>query len=137
VKTSGLIKVNNLPEEVKLIILLDDDLNLSKIVSNYKEYKNATILKIRDQDDAIVSSNVPKKWQIKPFTANQIIKKDVLKGLNMDEFFIKKLTDPCLTSKITIKSDGSVVPCLQKIDEVIGNIEKDEFPQIIKALSQK
>lgn len=69
------------------------------------------------------------------FAKSLIINKGTMRGLTLNEFFLKKLSDPCLFSKITVLSDGSVVPCLQNKNRIISNIKNDEFVQIIKKLS--
>jgi len=135
IKTSGLMKMK-FPTDVKLIILLDNVNNLNRIINNYKSYKNITILKVLEENTSF-KPILPEGWKLSFCMGEQCISKKHLKGLSLDEFFLKKLSDHCLTSKITIKSDGDVVPCLQRYNEIVGNIKNDEFSQIIKNLSEK
>ncbi|MGN1043511.1 MAG: radical SAM/SPASM domain-containing protein [Acutalibacteraceae bacterium] len=133
IKTSGLIKPTNFPPNTKFIILLDNFDDFDKIVSNYKNYRNVTILTNNRNNFAL--SRLPEGWSLQFFTKNLVINKETMMGTTLDEFFLKKLNNPCLFSKITVLSDGSVVPCLQNKNRIIGNVKNDEFAQIIKNLS--
>lgn len=133
IKTSGLIKPTKFPQNTKFIILFDNFNDFDKIVSNYKSYRNITILTHNRKD--LTFSRLPEGWRIQFFTKNLIINKETMKGTTLDEFFLKKLNNPCLFSKITVLSDGSVVPCLQNKNQIISNVKKDDFAQIIKKLS--
>lgn len=133
IKTSGLIEPTNFPQNTKFIILLDNFNDFDKMVSNYKSYRNITILTHNRKD--LTLSRLPEGWRIQFFTKNLIINKETMKGTTLDEFFLRKLNNPCLFSKITVLSDGSVVPCLQNKNQIIGNVKKDDFAQIIKKLS--
>lgn len=134
IKTNGLIKPINFPQDTKFIILLDNFNDFDKIISNYKGYKNVTIL-TNKRNDNLALPRLPEGWAVQFFATNLIINKETMKGTNLDEFFLKKLNNPCLFSKLTVLSDGSVVPCLQNKKQIIGNVKNDEFSQIIKKLS--
>lgn len=134
IKTNGLIKPTNFPQTTKFIILLDNFNDFDEIISNYKVYSNVTIL-TSNENDNFALSYLPEGWVVQFFAKSLIINKGTMRGLTLNEFFLKKLSDPCLFSKITVLSDGSVVPCLQNKNRIISNIKNDEFAQIIKKLS--
>ena len=67
----------------------------------------------------------------------KITKESFMKKKNFGEIFTRMLYDDCLFGKITIMSNGDLVPCMGHKELVIGNMLQGDITQNMKDLYEK
>lgn len=67
----------------------------------------------------------------------KITKASFVKKKNFGEFFTRMLYDDCFFGKITIMSNGDLVPCMGHKGVVIGNMVQEDITQNLKELYEK
>ncbi|HEY5587741.1 MAG TPA: radical SAM protein [Candidatus Paceibacterota bacterium] len=129
VHTNGLKLIENLPKKVFLVVSLFNENDLQRIRKYYASRENVTLITFNKLNKAI------KNWKIVCVTKDSsCVNIKSMKNTNLERFFSKKLGDECLGGKITITSNGDVIPCLGKKNQKLSNIIEDGISQTIKKL---
>lgn len=86
-------------------------------------------------DVFVDSVSVPRQSSFKRFRDPPLVeKRDLESRVSIGEFFTRRSYDGCLCGKITILSNGDVVPCFGLRESRLGNCMSDDFETILRAL---
>lgn len=134
ISTNGLIPIKNLPKNANCSISLFDIENIDKIMDNYGNKDNVTILAI-DIDSNEVTKKIKNRWPVIKATMNApTIKLSSHLKTDINRFFIRKFHDSCLFRKIFITYDGKVVPCFGNREEAVSNLHYETVSDALKFL---
>lgn len=135
VQTNGEVAPKGVPEDVAISVLVSQASDLKLILKNLQGRDKVSII-AQDVDAQSISSCIPEEWNIRGTCSAEPVKGKLhMSSAELDDFFNRKLKDPCLNGKMYILSDGSVVPCLQGRSKVLGNILTDDFSRVFKKLT--
>ncbi len=135
VQTNGEVSLKGIPEDVAISVLVSQGSNIELILKNLQGRDKVSII-AQDVDVQSTFLRIPEAWSIRRTCSAELLKGKLhLKGTKLDDFFNRKLKDPCLNGKMYILSDGSVVPCLQGRREVLGSILTDGFSGVFRKLT--
>lgn len=134
VHTSGQLPTEKLSKNIKLSVLVNRDSDLQQVVHNLRGRKKVSLI-LQDIDPAGVAPHMDKAWELRMAGSGEPMKgKRQLDKTKMDDFFYKKLKDPCLNGKMFVLSDGNVVPCFQGRSVKIGNLAEEDCGGVYRKL---
>lgn len=113
--------------DVPLILSVSNERDLYNFIQKKDNYPNL---------DVFINSNISVILpEYKRFKDPPIVeKKDLEKRVTFGEFFTRRSYDSCLCGKITIMSNGDVIPCFGMCEKILGNCLRDDFETILKDL---
>lgn len=112
VSTNGMKRVEGYNKKLSILISLFDADNISKIVENYKEYKNVTLVVYCSLENK-KNIAIPSEWTVLiSSTRAPKINKNNMPNMDIFNFFLRKEHNKCLNGKIAIMENGDVYPCL-------------------------
>lgn len=132
--TNGIKKLDNYFYNSNIVISAFSKKSLSKIINNYKNFKNITICTyFRDNQNLMLPENwkhIKRSYTSHKITQNSLVYSDIQK------FHLIQTKNICLNGKIVINQSGNVFPCLEAIKhkKVVGNINYDKWEDIITKL---
>ena len=134
--TNGIKKLDNSFINTNILISAFSKENLLKIINNYRNFKNITILKYFDD---VQISMLPNTWKLinRSPRGHKITKKSLL-NTSIDRFHLRQNRNSCLDGKIVINQSGDVYPCLEsiKLCKKIGNVNNKAWEDIIQKLAK-
>lgn len=131
----GGTKIETSEKSVIVNLLVRNELEIGRIVNNYKEFNNVNLYVFNKNMKGIEKVN--KNWRVVTLAKDGVrIDKSSLFPVSIDRYFDRKMYDICLNSKITILSNGNIVPCLGAKNEVEYNIREDILPEIVRGLEK-
>ncbi len=134
VHTNGQIALDKIQENVALNVLIDQGSDLQRIFHNLKGRKKVSLI-LHDMELTQINFDIDKTWDLRMSTSCEPVRgKKYLNSVKMNDFFYRKLKDPCLNGKMFILSDGSVVPCFQGRNKKIGNLADEDFAEVYRKL---
>lgn len=113
----------------KLVLSLFNDED-AKSFSSLDDYKNLTVL----YDKEITGVQHGLKVNMKD---NKINKETFKNKRSFENIFARMLYDDCLFGKLVILHNGTIVPCLGLFNHIVGNLDEQPLPLILKELYQK
>lgn len=131
-----LLKEYNIPTTIAIIMMKENEnelLNIKNYIRNlgYK-YTGFDVIRPSCQNfnsDFHKVSNIEllkERYNIYPkFTVTE------------KQFNLNKWYNSCWNSKLAITSNGDVIPCIFARDDMVGNVKKDEFRNILKQIEDK
>ena len=135
IQTNGEVMPEGVPEDVDISVFVNRSSNIELIMENLKGRKKVSII-AQDVDEKSLIARVPKEWRVRGTCSSEPIKGKLhLSNAKIDDFFNRRMKDPCLNGKMYILCDGSVVPCLQGRKSILGNALTDDFSIVFKKLT--
>lgn len=133
------LKARNYPVSIHVT-----NLELAKKLKNEKVwlscFDQATIEIAKTMKNVIIvsESDILSGKSIKVNMGNpQITKESFGKKKSFSDLFTRMMYDDCLYGKITIMSNGDLVPCLGRRESVIGNMLEEEITKNLRNLYEK
>lgn len=134
IQTNGRSPLADIPAHVGISVLCNPYSDTNLLFKNIRGRQRVTVI-FQDVDANDFPDVIEGNWVLRTVSSSEPRKgKDYLHNIKLDAFFYKKLKDPCLNGKMYICADGSVVPCFQKKEYPLGNVECGEFSEIYSDL---
>lgn len=135
--TNGSNKLDDYFMNCDIIISVFSKKQLMKIIDNYKDFSNVTVVNyFSDMGFPLL----PKTWKcINRTSKNHKITKKSLINISVDRFYMRQTKSACLSDKILIDERGDVYPCLEAIKhrKKVGNINELSWEDIVQRLSEE
>lgn len=134
--TNGIKKLDNYFINCNILISVFSKEDLIKIIANYRDFENITILKYFDGTKAPLLPKVC-KYINRSSDIHQITRKSLL-NMSIDRFHVCQTKNACLDGKIVINECGDVYPCLEAITShrKVGNINESLWEEIVRKLCE-
>ena len=119
--------LKKLPNNSNVNLLLFHQKDAAKFRAS--DYSNLNVVPYYNKDTVKVKEGIPVNFGDVTFQKTSFQKK-----LSFAEQFIRRMYDSCLTGKITVLCDGTLVPCMGCKDDVIGNLLKEDMAILMRKL---
>lgn len=136
VVTPGIEPISEeLSREVSIVVTAFKKRNFKEILNKFKDFKSVMVRYFNDDIEKEIKTFASEKITLNraAFKEN-IVTKNTLNKFTLQSYSEKKYFNPCLIGKVFIDYDGSVVPCFNNVDKVLGSAIPLEFTETIRAL---
>lgn len=137
ISTNGINKLDKCFMNLDILISVFSKEQLMKIIDNYKEFNNVTVVNFFSDTRFPL---LPKTWKcINRTNENHKITRKSLINMSVDRFYMRQTKNTCLSGKIVIDECGDVYPCLEAIkhQKKVGNVNEFPWEDIVRMLSEK
>ena len=135
--TNGTKKLDDSFINANILISVFSKEHLIKVLDNYSEFKNITILKYFNHD--LQNILFPNVWKVLDRSSKEHkITKASLLNTSVDRFHIRQNLNSCLDGKIVVTQSGDVYPCLESMKSIekVGNVNNEAWEDIIQKLEK-